>query len=122
MNLGIVKNLNRQNTEINPNNLKLSGVHQVLGVKSRKSAIDDVEKLKQRREERKKKNEEEKKTKLENLNHDGMIKACDLDFENMINKKKISHSKIEQVKLILTILILNYFSTPVQNKLRYLYV
>jgi hypothetical protein len=89
MNLVVAKSLNRQFTEINPNNLKLSAVNQVHGLKSKKSAIDDVEKLKQRREERKKKkNDEDKKTKLDNLNQDGMIKAYDQDFENLIKKKR----------------------------------
>jgi len=87
MNLGIAKGLNRQNTEINPNNLKLSAVNQVPGLKTKKSVIDDVEKLKQRREERRKKNDEDRKTKLDSLNQDGMMKACDQDFENLIKKK-----------------------------------
>lgn len=59
--------------------------------KPKKSIADDIEKLKNRREERKKYDEEKKarnEMKLQNEQNGG--KACDIDFENLIKKKKLS--------------------------------
>ena len=91
MNLGVNKNLNRQNTAINGNNSKVSNVNQVQAPKSKKSVIDDMEKLKQRREDRKKKNDDDKISKKEvYVNQEGSNKVCDQDFENLIKKKRLS--------------------------------
>jgi kinesin family protein 2/24 len=76
MNLPINKNLPRQNTNIIPAKNQ-----------PKKSVIDDMEKLKQRREDRMKKNEEDKKAKKENENKQDGGKVCDQDFENLIKKK-----------------------------------
>ena len=86
MNLGINKNLNRQNTAINGNNIKSSNPNQMQQApKSKKSVINDMEILKQRREDRKKKNEEDKNAKKEvNAYQEGNTKVCDQDFENLI--------------------------------------
>ena len=88
MNIGVQKNLNRQNTAINGNIIK--GANHA-GMKPKKSVVEDMEKMKQRREDRKKKNDEDKKNKHEMTpNHEGNGKVCDQDFENLIKKKKLS--------------------------------
>jgi hypothetical protein len=59
-------------------------------IKPKKSIADDIEKLKNRREERKKYDEEKKarnEMKLQNENNGG---KCDVDFEILIKKKKLS--------------------------------
>ena len=70
-------------------------------IKPKKSIAEDIEKLKNRREERKKFDEEKKirnEMKIQNEQNGG--KACDVDFEVLIKKKKSSLQHVsENVKL-----------------------
>ena len=60
---------------------------QIQNVAKKGSVTEEIERLKLRREERKIKNNEEKKVdKKDEVN----LKACDADYEKLINKKKIA--------------------------------